>query len=178
MIATANLTTLDEMKQAALERRKRIFGNPKNNLEIENRELRRALADARADLDELRSTLAAEVKELRHEISEHQRAAIEYMRQMDDLRLEMNHHHAPVHRESVRDIVLEVLERHPGISFEDLLSVRRSANLVEARHEAVYEVFKRRPDLSYPRIGRFFHRDHTSILSAVRKMKARESEAA
>ena len=84
----------------------------------------------------------------------------------------------PRGRRSVVEIITEVLADYPGITIDDLKGPRRSRKLIVPRHIAMYEVHKQRPDLSYPQIGRAFGgRDHTSILSAVKKISAqREKE--
>lgn len=72
--------------------------------------------------------------------------------------------------EDARHIIMEVAIAH-GVSYEDILGRSRARHLVAARHEAIYEVRKRRPHLSLPQIGRIFKRDHTSILHALRRME-------
>ena len=75
----------------------------------------------------------------------------------------------PVRR--VADIVAEVLQDYPGVTMADIVSVRRTRDLIKPRHQCYYEVYRQRPDLSFPAMGRYFKRDHTSILSGVRKLK-------
>lgn len=75
-------------------------------------------------------------------------------------------------RPMMRHIAMEVLEDHPGVTLEDLRSVKRDRKFVVPRQEAMYQIARQRPDKSYPEIGRFFNKDHTSVLHAVRKMKA------
>lgn len=78
-----------------------------------------------------------------------------------------------VRRRPVGDIIADVLKDFPGITFEDLISVRRTKCLIEPRHKAMTAVHEGRPDLSFPVIGRIFGgRDHTTVLSAVRKIQA------
>jgi len=68
-----------------------------------------------------------------------------------------------------KHIIMEVAIAH-GVSYDDILGRSRARHLVAARHEAIYEVRKRRPHLSLPQIGRIFKRDHTTILHALRRM--------
>lgn len=76
-------------------------------------------------------------------------------------------------KRSVADIVDEVLLDYPQFTVDDLKSAKRTNDLCMARHTAVYEVRKQRPDLSFPCIGRWFGgRDHTTILNSVRKIEA------
>lgn len=77
------------------------------------------------------------------------------------------------YRRPVKLIVEEVLREYPGITWQDIVSAKRTKYLIEPRHRCMTAVFTIRPDLSFPMIGKIFMRDHTTILSAVRKMKAR-----
>lgn len=70
-------------------------------------------------------------------------------------------------RVPAKQIIAEVLEDFPGITVSDILSQRRRRDLVKARHACMKAVHERRPDMSFPQIGRVFGRDHTSILHAV-----------
>lgn len=71
-------------------------------------------------------------------------------------------------KQPVIDIIRVVATKH-GVSVTDIKSQTRTLHIVEARHEAMALVYRLRPDLSLPAIGRIFNRDHTSILHAVRK---------
>ena len=57
-------------------------------------------------------------------------------------------------------------------SMYEILGPRRSRDIVQVRHECIAAVVVNCHHLSYPQIGRFFNRDHTSILHAARKMGA------
>lgn len=76
------------------------------------------------------------------------------------------------HRRSVPEIVAEVLTRFPGVTWADVKSIRRTRQLVEPRQACIKAVYDERKDLSLPRIGRLFNRDHTTILHAIRKTAA------
>lgn len=81
-------------------------------------------------------------------------------------------------RKSVLDIVIEVLAAHPGITVADLKGKHRRRDIIKARHIAMYEVYHQRKDMSHPAIGRWFGgRDHTTVLSAVRKIEATRAGA-
>ncbi|PZQ79304.1 MAG: chromosomal replication initiator protein DnaA [Ancylobacter novellus] len=68
------------------------------------------------------------------------------------------------------DDILRLITRHYGISRADLLSQRRTANLVRPRQIAMY-LAKTLTLRSLPEIGRRFGgRDHTTVLHAVRKL--------
>lgn len=65
---------------------------------------------------------------------------------------------------------IEIAQRN-GVTLEDALSRCRYKSVVRARHEIWYLVWERfRP--SYPELQRMFEMgDHTTILSAVRKVR-------
>jgi chromosomal replication initiation ATPase DnaA len=72
-------------------------------------------------------------------------------------------------RRAVPDIVAEVLQHYPGVTWEDVKGIRRTRDLIEPRHACMRAVYNERKDLSLPRIGKVFHRDHTVILYALKK---------
>ncbi|NVD38973.1 chromosomal replication initiator DnaA [Ensifer sp. HO-A22] len=76
-------------------------------------------------------------------------------------------------RRPVREIVDEVLLAYPGIGWADVIGVRRERRLVEPRHRCMAAVYDEREDLSLPALGRIFRRDHTSVLHAVNKGRAK-----
>ncbi len=69
---------------------------------------------------------------------------------------------------SMKEIVAEVAAKH-GLSADDLLGPLRTVVFVRPRHEAIYRIAVERPDLSYPQIGKYFGRDHTTALHAVKQ---------
>ncbi|ASY63496.1 hypothetical protein SJ05684_c20540 [Sinorhizobium sojae CCBAU 05684] len=71
-------------------------------------------------------------------------------------------------RPAIDTIVADVLADFPGVSWEDVISVRRERRLVKPRHACMRAVYEKRPDLSLPRIGRIFRRDHTTVLAVVK----------
>ncbi|NNM75031.1 helix-turn-helix domain-containing protein [Enterovirga aerilata] len=67
-------------------------------------------------------------------------------------------------------IIARVAREH-GLTAADITGRSQTAPMIRARFAAVAEVRRIRPDLSLPQIGRAFGgRDHTTILSALRKM--------
>jgi chromosomal replication initiator protein len=72
---------------------------------------------------------------------------------------------------SVKEIVDEVLQDYPGVTMAQIISIRRTRDLIKPRHRCYYEVYRQRPDLSFPAMGRHFKRDHTSIISGVKKYR-------
>lgn len=65
-----------------------------------------------------------------------------------------------------RQVIREVAEAH-GLSIEDLVGPSRKHAHIRARWEAMRRI-KEEFDLSLPRIGRFFNKDHTTVLNALR----------
>ena len=57
-----------------------------------------------------------------------------------------------------------------GLSIDDLCGTSRSRVLVTARQIAMY-LCRELTDLSLPRIGQAFGRDHTTVMYAERKIK-------
>ncbi|MBO5725499.1 MAG: chromosomal replication initiator protein DnaA, partial [Clostridia bacterium] len=57
------------------------------------------------------------------------------------------------------------------VSENDILSSRKTAQLVLARQVSMY-IARETTDLSYQAIGESFGRDHTTALYSVRKMEA------
>lgn len=68
----------------------------------------------------------------------------------------------------VRKVIEAVCERHE-VSYTDVMSRSRFADIVACRHEAIVAVASAFPWMSLPKIGRVFGRDHTSILHALDK---------
>lgn len=68
----------------------------------------------------------------------------------------------------VRKVIEAVCNRHE-ITYTDVMSRSRFADVVAARHEAIVAVAAAFPWMSLPKIGRVFGRDHTSILHALDK---------
>ena len=67
------------------------------------------------------------------------------------------------------DMIVEAVARTYGQSIEDIRGDRRTKDLTTARHVAIYLV-RSLTEYSYPEIGRFFDRDHTTCISAERKV--------
>lgn len=71
-------------------------------------------------------------------------------------------------RETMKEIATRSAERH-GLILDDLKSGRRHASISAARMEAMFEIYAT-GNFSYPQIGRFFNRDHTTVLYACRRV--------
>lgn len=71
----------------------------------------------------------------------------------------------------VVDIIQNACCVHFAVSRKEMLSPRREARIVRARHVAMY-LAKILTDYSFPEIARCFgDRDHTTVLHACRKIK-------
>jgi chromosomal replication initiation ATPase DnaA len=68
--------------------------------------------------------------------------------------------------------IQRVVAKDFGVKVKDLLSDRRTADVVVPRHIAMFLAKELTPHTFYE-IGRRFRRDHTSVLHAVRKITAR-----
>jgi chromosomal replication initiator protein len=69
----------------------------------------------------------------------------------------------------VQDIVAEQFDLTRG----QLLGPRRLPHIVLARHIAMLLCLEMLPGASLPQVGRWFHRDHTSVLHARETMRRR-----
>lgn len=67
-----------------------------------------------------------------------------------------------------------------GVTLEQIHGEARFAHVARARHEAMY-LIRAKFKWSYPVIGRLFNRDHTTVISAVRRIQelieAKEADA-
>jgi hypothetical protein len=76
-------------------------------------------------------------------------------------------------RKTMKQIAEEVLHGFPGVTLEEIKGKHRERLIAIPRQLVMYEIARQIPSKSYPEIGRFLGgRDHTTILHAVRKMKA------
>lgn len=70
-------------------------------------------------------------------------------------------------RDHSMEIIREIARQH-GVSPEAILGRSRYPKDIKARH-AAYAAVRERKGISYPAVGRIFGRDHTTVLSGVRK---------
>jgi len=54
-----------------------------------------------------------------------------------------------------------------GVTYEAIMSRARPRDVCRARFDAIAAVSAAYPDMSFPRIGRIFNRDHSSIVHAL-----------
>lgn len=81
---------------------------------------------------------------------------------------DVTRHRRPVtRRERFERICREVAAEH-GVCVKDMLGASRFKHIVAARHEAIARCYEE-THASMPTVGRWFHRDHTSVLNAIRR---------
>lgn len=73
------------------------------------------------------------------------------------------------------DAIVEAVANAYGQSVEDIKGASRTKDLTMARHVAMYLV-RLLTELSYPEIGRYFGRDHTTCMSAEKKVSGQMKE--
>lgn len=135
---------------------------------------KRKLASANETIAELQGSIAGNEKEIERltlNIADLYATVIAQARKICEL--ENSGDPDIAYRKPVKRIVDDVLREYPGITWQDIVSAKRTKHLIEPRHRCMVEVFTIRPDLSFPMIGKIFQRDHTTILHAVRKMRER-----
>src|SRR3990167_4522681 len=71
---------------------------------------------------------------------------------------------------TMAEITKEVALKY-GVSKQEIFSKRRFRTIVEARQEAMWRCYEE-TEQALTAIGRFFHKDHTTVLHAVDRMKA------
>lgn len=71
----------------------------------------------------------------------------------------------------IRRAALEVC-RVAEVSLDDLRGAGRTRRLAHARQAAMW-LARQTTDASLPEIGRFFHRDHTTVIHAIRAVEGR-----
>ncbi len=72
---------------------------------------------------------------------------------------------------------VEAIAACGGLTLADLRSPKRTRPLVNARQRAMYEL-RGRFGWSYPQIGQFLRKDHSTVIHGVRKYAARHGLAA
>lgn len=80
-------------------------------------------------------------------------------------------------RYAMRDIATEVASRH-GLLLREITGPDRHKSVCNARFEAMHLIYQERwPDgrrvYSLPQIGKFFNRDHTTVLNALKRYRER-----
>lgn len=66
-------------------------------------------------------------------------------------------------------VVLKVVSRYFNVTVTAMTSTARKIEIINARHMAMY-VGKTLTDLSFPQVGAWFDRDHTTVMHAYQKI--------
>ena len=77
-------------------------------------------------------------------------------------------YHPVFEKRATVSLILHDVAQASGISVDAILGYQRLVPIVRARHAAMYAI-KKELNLSLPRIGTIFHRDHTSVLHGIRR---------
>lgn len=83
---------------------------------------------------------------------------------------------APLIRAQMQDIVEEISELS-GVPVAEIMSRRRGVWQISRSRQYAMWLIRKRMGLSYPEIGRFFRRDHTTVIHAVRAVNRRLYDA-
>lgn len=131
---------------------------------------------ARLYADQLRAKLEREALAIRERADQkaalRRRAAIERIETAVKIARALPH---PDGR-SVHDIMQDVCSQH-GISMVDLIGPKRNKKFVRARQHAMWLCHRHTP-FSTVRLGKFFQRDHTTVLHAIQAHEKRMGEKA
>lgn len=71
----------------------------------------------------------------------------------------------------VRELIVRTAKTH-GVSLREVVFKSRTRCIVRARDEAIYEVKRDKPMRSLLRIGRWFDRDHTTVMASIARHAA------
>ena len=71
--------------------------------------------------------------------------------------------------------IINVVSEHYNVSVSDLLSAKRSKDIVNARMMAIY-LCRDLTELSLPAIGKSFNKDHSTIFYAISKISETKTE--
>lgn len=67
--------------------------------------------------------------------------------------------------------VISVVAASFGLTFDDLVGIRRTGHLIFPRHVAMYLCRKRLLEKSYSQIAHVFQRDHSTVVNAYEKIR-------
>ena len=66
--------------------------------------------------------------------------------------------------------ILSTVSKRNGITVEDITSKKKTDNIANARHVAIY-IMRSLTDMSLKDIGKIFGRDHSTVLSSLNKVE-------
>lgn len=69
-------------------------------------------------------------------------------------------------RAHIKSLIAKAAEAN-GVTYEAVMSRARPRNVCRARFDAIAAVVKAYPDMSFPRVGKIFGRDHSSVMHAL-----------
>lgn len=176
MMHNTELLRQNEARQAVRARLMnppRVYRDTKEGMQIALREAQEALERMTKDRDRLKAAHKLEErysKKLELDVADRDARILtlgQRVCELEGLGLTDSTGKRPV-----AEIIAEVLVNFPGVSWKEVQGIRRQRNLVIPRRLCMYEVATQRPDLSLPRIGKIFGKDHTAVLWAVAKIKA------
>lgn len=85
----------------------------------------------------------------------------------------------PVEPHLTTDEIIAAVAAHWSVSVRDITGRRHAAVYIDARHHAIWRIWRDHPELGTIAIGHLFHRDHTTAVSAIarwdRLVQAREA---
>jgi len=70
-------------------------------------------------------------------------------------------------------VIQSVVAQFYGLDVDEMLSPRRQPHIVRPRHVAMYLSLRLAPKVNYPQVGRVFERDHTTVMHAEKRVRAR-----
>lgn len=85
---------------------------------------------------------------------------IDHLKQMDSFYLSMTKRFTRLEK------IMHVMEQHYGITYKQLRMKRRAYGLAQQRH-IFCKLAGEFTEASYPMIGRFINRDHTTVMNSV-----------
>jgi len=156
-------------KRRADERAMRLAEQERKHRETEELRAmgRLALQAMRAEIKDVREAEREAKREIRRQAKEAaRRVAAEGIDVRDDVECV---------EQSVREII-EAVAVKAGVMYDDLVN-SRAYKIIPLRHQAIVEVYTRKPSLSLTQIGRFFNKDHSTIHYAVTKAGVKRSAA-
>jgi chromosomal replication initiation ATPase DnaA len=113
--------------------------------------------------------LQAEIVDLRTHIGALETQAKDLKSQAERRRLRRRSRVPSAHLPPLDYIIGKTAEEF-CLSMGELTSVRREVALIEPRHVAIHLCCRMRPDMTVPQIAQCFHRDHTTLIHANRKI--------
>lgn len=170
------ITEVERQHQNHLSVKARLYGGKRGTVErLDNVEEQIAMAERRQQ--RLEHRVEAQAKQIANLIKSLLDAKAKIEEQGKRIRkLIVEHNAAPNSLRPVQQIASEILKDYPGVTWKDIIGVRRSKHLIEPRYKCMNAVYQERYDLSLPVMGRIFKRDHSVILIAVGRYGKRRSE--